>query len=82
MNSSIFTVLVSVWGLRYGEITTIKPAINIQSSTSGLDKVLHIQYVNTYVRQGTHTCVKALPSVQNHMNLLWVFEVVCGFYSE
>lgn len=62
------------------KITTIKPAIDMQSSTSGLVEVLHIQYLNT--RDTEHTRVEMLPSAQNHMNLIWVSEVVCGFYLE
>lgn len=78
--STLFTVHVSVWDLSYEEITTIKVAINIQSSTSVWDEVLHIQYINTSDTE--YICVKTLPSIQNHMNLIWVFEVVCGFYSK
>lgn len=52
----------------------------MQSSTSGLVEVLHIQYLNT--RDTEHTRVEMLPSAQNHMNLIWVSEVACGFYLE
>lgn len=59
-------------------MTTIKLTLNMQSSTSGVAEVLHIQYLDTRDRE--YTRVKTLPSAQNHMNLIWGFEVVCGFY--
>lgn len=51
----------SSFSLSCEEITTIKLAVNMQSSTSGWDKVLHIQYINTYVTQSTHVLKRFLP---------------------